>query len=157
MPTSRWALLLVVAAAFAPSALALDTFPAHESWGEHEARLLLRLPEGGALRVVASAGARVAAVDPGAVPEAFSSTPARFVVEAASPSRSWHGLPGVVELVVVRDDPGEPVTIEVHDEAGAGALYEWPAASRRDVPSGAPLAVGAGLVAASFMRREHEP
>lgn len=138
-----------------PGATALDAFPGHETWGANEARVLLRLPDGGTLRVSADAPVRVALVEPGTNADVYERAPASFLVRAKAVEDSWHGLPGVVELVVRRDDPGRAVRVEVVDGADEGAVYEW-AALERDTPGPGPLAVAAAVVGAMLMRRERK-
>ncbi|GEM_PF-4539856 len=132
-----------------PAAAALDAFPAESRLGATEARFLVRLPDGGALRVRADAPVDVALAPPGGEPEAFAPAPASFTVGTAT---AWHGLPGAVEIVARRADATRPVTLEADDGAG-GVELEWPAqAPARWAPAPGALAL-VGLAGAALALR----
>lgn len=133
----RLALLAVML--LAPTAAALDAFPTETKLGATEARFLVRLPQGGHVTVEANASVRVALVAPGAAAPALSPAPATLAPPRAP---EWHGLGGVYELVVQRDDPRQDVGLLVEDGTTSGLALDWPAAPPKRVPAaGAALAV----------------
>lgn len=133
-----------------PTAAALDAFPTESRLGANEATFLLRLPEGGSLRVRADSAVEVALAAPGEDPAAFAPAPATFAVDAAS---VWHGLPGTVELTVRRANATQAVTLEADDGAGGVAL-EWPAQPppRRVPAPGALALIGLAATALAWRR-----
>jgi hypothetical protein len=163
MRVARLLPLAAVALLWAPTAIALDAFPGHETFGATEARLLVRLPHGGALRVATDPPLEVALVTPGETPERWERAPVDATVTAGRPESSWHGLPGTVEVVLRRADARQEVRVELEDGGGVGAEYVWPSTAaplagtlRIDAPSGPLVAVSAALVAASFKRLRGE-
>lgn len=149
----RVALLALVLAA--PGALALDVFPGEERWGERDARLLVRMPAGGALRVLAEPPVEVAVVAPGAVPTGWNATPAEYNVTARRGEAAWHGLPGTVEVLLRRDaSAGEVRVTLMEGDEGTGAEYVWaPAPPAKRTPAPLVLAMGGLLVGATLKRR----
>lgn len=141
--------LLLALVLFAPTAAALDTFPGEARLEPHEARFLVRVHGDSALSVKAEgAPVRVALASRGADPAAFVDAPASLALPSGA---SWHGLDGVAQLVVERDDAHASVLIEVADGDGPGAALEWPGAPA-PVSWGA-LAVPALALAALVGRR----
>lgn len=136
-------LALLALLMLAPSALALDAFPEETTLGRTEARLRVRLPEGGPLRVEAEPPVEVALAGGASVP-----TPATLAVPADA---TWHGLSGVVEVVVRREKASEPVTLMLSDGTGAGVAYEWPA--QRETPQAPAVAVLAVALVAAHIGR----
>lgn len=145
-------LALALLVGIAAPATALDAFPSAFVLGEHEARLLVRLPEGGVLRVATDAPARVGLAPVGGAPLRLEPAPAQLPVAADA---RWHGLGGAVEVVIVREDAARAATVEIEDEAGQGIVVDWPAAPRDTPAAPAPL-VAAALVLATLARaRSH--
>lgn len=155
------ALLLLAAPTLLPGAAALDGFPGYESFGRDEARILVRLPQGGTLRVEADARVEVAVVQPGAAPADWTAAPASFPVALDAPEASWHGLPGTVEVVLRRADARQEVRVTLDDGTGAGLEHTWPAAPpparRLPVPDAPLLALAMGLVGVTLKRRRGMP
>lgn len=138
----RTALVAVLLLCLAPGAVALDLVPTETRLGEHEARLLLRVAPGAALDVRADPPVEASWAAPGDAPAAALPTPARLEVRAGA----WHGLDGMVEVILRRDDPTQAVALEVEDGSAVGIALDWPAAAR-DVPLPGALVVAAALVA----------
>lgn len=136
---------LLAALVLLPTVAALDAFPTETRLGATEARFLVRLPDGGALRVSSDGAVEIALVAPGEEPFAFVPVNASFPVDAAS---VWHGLPGVVQIVARRADPAQAVTLDVDDGAG-GVTLEWPA--ERALESTATPAAEPGIAAARWV------
>lgn len=145
----RVALLAVLA--LAPTAAALDVLPSHASFGDVEARVLVRLAEGGALHLDGSPGLLVGLAHPGAEPTSLAPVPAALEVPLAPPESSWHGLVGTVEVVARRPDARQDATLSVRDASGSGASYEWPAAPAAEVPD-APVAAAMMIMGAAALR-----
>lgn len=121
----RALLALAALAVAAPSALALDYLPTHATWGATEATLIVRLPQGGTLRVLAE-GADAAISPPGETPTEWRASPATFDVEAAPPEASWHGLSGTVAVHLRRADASRTIEVELRDASG-GTQLAWDA------------------------------
>lgn len=142
--------VLVLLALALPAASALDSLPSAARFDAHEARLLVRLPEGGTLHVSAQPPVEAAVAPPGHAVEAFVPTPVEFSVAAGAPEASWHGLPGTVE-VALRRAGGGAVRVEL-DDGGAGVAYDWPGA--KETPAlGVLAALAAVILAAPRLRR----
>lgn len=136
-------LLLVAALIAVPGAAALDALPGAARLDATEARVLVRVADGAALRVRASGPVLVALAPPGGAPGAFAPAPVELPVGAAD---AWRGLPGAVEVVLRRSDPGRAVQVEL-DDGDSGVLIDWPAGPVRGVPLpslGPALALGVG-------------
>jgi len=139
----RALLMMAIALAFVPSALALDSFPQESKWGADDATTLVRLPEGGKLRVEADEPVDVAFAEPGEPAGPARPAPEEFDVSPRPSTESWHGLPGTIELVLHRADPSRNVELFVEDDQG-GAVLEWPARPPPS-PSWSHALPGAGL------------
>jgi hypothetical protein len=137
-------------ALFPPAAAALDALPSEDRIGPTEARFLVRVRSPGPVHVEADAPVRIALARHGETPDALVAAPADL---RAPPGASWHGLPGVVELVVERDDPSRPVIITAWQDDG-GVAIEW-AAVKRPTPGMDPLlvALAAGVGVLALRRR----
>lgn len=144
------AVALLVALLALPTAAALDLFPGHERFEAKEARVLVRLPQGGTLTVTSDAAVDVALAHPGGAPGPWQRAPAQLRVEALAPEDSWHGLSGTVEVVVKRAQRSQEVRFEVDDGSGFAAEFEWPPARRIPSPAAAPLLLA--LFAAAALR-----
>ena len=144
------ALLLLALAALVPGAHALDAFPQEDRVGRTEARFLVRVQGDAPLRVEADGPVRVQLARPGEAPDpdAFHAAPADL---RAPPGASWHGLPGVVELVARRDDPGQGVLLTAWQD-GSGVALEW-AAERKPAPGPGPLLFLAAAAGVLLLRR----
>lgn len=123
----RLALVVLVAASVAPSALALDVLPEATRLGAHEGLVIVRAS--GTLRVEADAAVEVAVAQGDFVP-----APAALDVAGAP---AWHGLQGAVEVRLRREDASREARIEM-DDGATGVILEWPAKRRTD---GAPMLV----------------
>ena len=132
-----------------PGAAALDAFPAEDEAGAREARFLLRVQPGAPLRVESDAPVRVGLARHGEAPAALMEAPADL---RAPSDASWHGLAGVVHLVVERDDPARAVLLTAWQEPDEGVALEWPAHRKPAPGPSAPLAL-AGLLAALYVGR----
>lgn len=141
-----FALVLVIV----PSAHALDAFPSESQFGATDARILVRLPAGGHLRVETEPPVWVAlATTPGGPSGERVRAPFDADVSPQRAEDSWHGLAGTVEVTLHRDDPQQAIEIVAHDEHG-GAVFDWPAGPLPARPRGidAPGILGAlGIVA----------
>lgn len=142
--------VFAMAAAFAllalfPPAAALDALPSEDRIGPIEARFLVRVHGPEPVHVEADTPVRIALARHGETPDALVDAPADL---RAPPGSSWHGLPGVVELVVTREDPSRPVVLTAWQDDG-GVAIEW-AAVKRPAPGMDPLlvalAAGVGLL-----------
>lgn len=142
--------LLLLALLAAPCAAALDALPSEDRLGATEARVLLRVHGAGPVHVEADAPVRVALARHGEEPDGFVDAPADL---QPPPGASWHGLAGVVELVVARDDPARPVVVTAWQDDG-GVAVDW-AALKKPAPGPAlPLvALAAGVALAAPRRR----
>lgn len=153
----RAAMALALFVLLVPGAHALDLFPGHEQMGAKEARILLRLPEGGTLHVRTEPPVAVALAQPGEAVRPQARAPQLVEVASLAPEESWHGLPGTAELVLRRDDPRQAVRILVEDETGAGAEWEWPAEPRRLLPGPGPAALLAGMALLGATLKPRQP
>lgn len=136
----RLALAALALVATLPPAAALDVLPSEMTLGARDARLVLRVGEGMPVRIHAEPAVDVALVPVGAAPELYETTPTTL----AAPAGEWHGLTGVVELVLRRDSARRDIAVEIDDGGDAGYLVDWPA-SLRGVPAG-----GAALLAGAL-------
>ncbi|HVM45990.1 MAG TPA: hypothetical protein VM582_08660 [Candidatus Thermoplasmatota archaeon] len=141
--------LLVLAAllALAPPAAAVDLLASEARLGEHEARLLVRSPTG-SVNVRTEPAVLVGGARPGGAPGELAPAPV-----ALRASHVWHGLDGVVEVVLVRERAGETVDVVLEDGATAGLWVEWGAAVAATRPVPGPSALAAALVAAMLIPR----
>lgn len=150
----RGTILLLLIALSVPVAAAFDVLPDMATTGPTEARFLVRAS--GPLQVEADGPVLVAVATVGGAPGPMVPAPAAL---APPPGAEWHGLAGVFELVVARDDPARPVSLTVTD-GREGAVLEWPASPRPvPLPAWAPilaLALQTGL-RSCFTRRRLRP
>lgn len=124
--------LALAAVALLPGAAAVDLLPTEARFGADEARLLLRSSSGD-VRVVTDPPVRGAGVAPGAAATELDETP--LLVDA---THVWRGIEGIVEIVLVRDDPRRGVDIIVEDGSNTGVWVEWPS-SPRSLPALRPV------------------
>lgn len=131
----------------APAALALDVLPTEIRFDALEARILVR-SVAGSVRIETDPVVLAARADPGGVQDPFAPTPRVLAANA-----TWHGLDGILVLVLARTDEDRPVDVIVEDGSRTGVLLEWPAVDARGIPLGAPAAIAALLAAA--LRKTH--
>lgn len=147
-------LFLVVGAVLAlPAASALDVLPSEMHLGAKDARILVRAQEDALVRVVAEPALDVALVAPGLAPVHTQRTPATL----SAPAGEWHGLEGVVELVLRRDSARRDVSIEIDDGGQAGFLVEWPRTSNAALPSPGLFATFGVFAALACLRTRIHP
>lgn len=135
-------LALALAIALVPTALAVDVLPEEASLGDTEARILVRTRDG-KVHVEAQPPVLAAASAPEGEPGAFEATPR--AIEAA---HTWHGLDGIVVVVLRRDSSRDAVEIVIDDASQTGIWLDWPPAERR-VPFPAVAAILLVVIAAA--------
>lgn len=148
--------LLLLALAL-PTAAALDSFPAESQLGATEARFLLRVQDDGPVMLTADApGALAALVAPGDEPAQWARLPATLTPSVGE----WHGLQGVTELRLRRENASQALVLSASDGSGAGVLLEWPAAealatqgARHETPDAGAAAALMAVGALAYGRR----
>lgn len=129
------ALALAPALALLPgTALAVDLLPTEVSFDDTEARILVRSQEG-SVRVETTPVVMAAASAPGTDAGEFAPTPRVLAAD-----RTWHGLDGVVVVVLKRAEAKQAVDVVIEDGSQTGVWLDWPAAHRR-VPAPGPVTI----------------